>query len=75
MAKKKFYYQGQLIRTSANDYKFAVVIPCEDQTVFVVGCSATYAGADKIKRREAYRFSEMRRAAMKIVEISKDKNA
>ncbi len=49
--KTKFYYKNILIRTSDHDYKFALIIECENGGVYVKKCSATYQGCEKEKNR------------------------
>lgn len=57
----KFYYDGQLIRTSkTHEYKFACVRLAEDGRYKNLGCSATYKGACKERdsRVSGYRSNE-----------------
>lgn len=46
----KFYYNGQLMRTSkTHNYAYACVTIGKDGKYRCCGCSATYAGAEKVK--------------------------
>ena len=45
--KKKYYYKDILIRTSNNDYNFALIIENENGSVCIFRCSETYQGCEK----------------------------
>lgn len=48
----KFYYDGQLIRTSKNHhYTHACVIKAKDGKWKTLGCSSTREGAEKVKNQ------------------------
>lgn len=43
----KYYYQNQLIRTSDNDYKYALIVkPDGDGKIYVKKCSSTHKGCE-----------------------------
>ena len=46
----KFYYQGQLLRTSKTRHYTHACISIEDGKIICKGCSITKAGAEKVKR-------------------------
>lgn len=44
--KRTYYYNGQKIRTSGNEYKYALLYICKDGTFKTKKCSATYKGCE-----------------------------
>lgn len=51
--KKKYYYKGKLVRTSENDYKYAVVANYKDSgETFLIACCGNYDLALKRQRSE-----------------------
>lgn len=71
----KFYYNGQLIRTSKNHhYTHACVAQGKDGKWNCVGCSSTRAGAEKVKQdiiREFERAITTAKNALKALEDGK----
>ena len=49
----KYYYKGQLIRTSKNHKYTHAVIKAQGEKIICLGCSASKDGAAKIKQKEA----------------------
>lgn len=49
----KYYYKGQLIRTSKNHKYTHAVITAQGEKIICLGCSASKDGAAKIKQKEA----------------------
>lgn len=53
----RFYYNGQLIRTSKNHhYTYACISIGKDGKYICQGCSSTKAGAEKVKKEVVTRF-------------------
>ena len=51
--KKKYYYKGELVRTSENDYKYAVVANYKDDgKTYLIACCGNYDLALKRQRTE-----------------------
>lgn len=51
--KKKYYYKGKLIRTSENDYKYAIVANYkDDENIYLIACCGNYDLALKRQREE-----------------------
>lgn len=70
MAAMKFYYNGQLLRTSkTHDYTHAVIREDEEGHYRLWGCASTYSGAAKAlnEANRAYRGS----LEFRIVELEK----
>ena len=71
----KFYYKGQLIRTSkTHHYTHACVAMGEDGKWNCVGCSSTKAGAEKVKQdiiREVERCIFTCNSALKALDEGK----
>lgn len=70
----KFYYNGQLIRTSKNHHYTHACIEITENGIRCIGCSSTKAGAEKMKAREIselerYMFSH--KACIKALEERK----
>ncbi len=43
----KYYYNGQKIRTSDNEYNFALLFKCKDGTFKACKCSRSYEACEK----------------------------
>ena len=55
----RYYYNGQLIRTSkTHQYSFACISISEDGKYICKGCSSTKAGAEKVKNEVLARFEK-----------------
>ena len=52
----KFYYNGQLIRTSKTHHYTHACISIKDGKYICQGCSSTRAGAEKVKNEVVTRF-------------------
>lgn len=57
----KYYYKNHLIRTSKNDYEYAVIIECDDGRIIVCGCHGNYKKACK-------RRAEVEKRRLKYIE-------
>lgn len=72
----KYYYKGQLIRTSKNHkYTHAVIQIAKDGGFACIACSSSKDGAEKSKRKEASYYEQRvanNEAAIKAIEAGKN---
>lgn len=74
----KFYYDGELIRTSkTHDYTHAVVLPSKPGAInkwVALGCRSSLAGAQALlaeRRRHYAKYDPDKAAALRVVPLEK----